>query len=95
MEEKLGNLSQKEEIIEHLNSVKGFLGPPPLEQPDSEKGIQEEKEVPQEEEEFINLEQQIEGLLSKKNELKAKLEVEKLSKKLETIDAPEVASSNY
>ena len=94
MEEKLGNLSQKEEIIEHLNSVKGFLGPPPLEQPDSEKGIQEEKEVPQEEEKFINLEQH-EGLLSKKNELKAKLEVEKLSKKLETIDAPEVPSSNY
>ena len=95
MEEKVGNLAQKEEIIEYLNSVKGFLGPPRLEQPDSEKGIQEETGVPQEEEEIINLEQQIEGLLSKKNEIKAILEVEKLSKKLETIDAPEVASSNY
>ena len=34
--------------------------------------------------------EQIEGLLSKKNEIKAKLEVEKLSKKLETVDVPEV-----
>ena len=46
--------------------MKGFLGPPPLEQPESEEGLQEEKEVPQEEKEIINLEQQIEGLLSKK-----------------------------
>ena len=90
MEEKVGNLSQKEEIIEYLNSVKGFLSPPPLEQPESEEGLQEEKEVPQEEKEIIKLEQQIEGLLSKKNEIKAKLEVEKLSKKVETVDAPEV-----
>ena len=90
MEEKVVNLSQKEEIIEYLNSVKGFLSPPPLEQPESEEGLQEEKEVPQEEKEIINLEQQIEGLLSKKNEIKAKLEMEKLSKKVETVDAPEV-----
>ena len=75
IEEKVGNLSDKEAIKEYLSGIKAFLGPPPLEQAETH-----EKEV-------VDLEQQTEQLLGKKNEIKAKLVENKNSKQAEMVDA--------
>ena len=83
VEKKARNVLRKKKILECLNSVNVFLGPSPLGLAESERGSQGEKEVTREEKNSINLEQQSEELLRKKNELKAKLEEEKLHKKLD------------
>ena len=70
VKEKAGNLLRKKKILQYLNSVNVLLGPSPLGQAESKRGSQEVKEVTREEKNGINLEQQSEELLSKKNELK-------------------------
>ena len=83
IEEKVGNLSDKEAIKEYLSGIKAFLGPPPLEQAETP----ENKEISKDEKEIVDLEQQIEQLLGKKNEIKAKLVENKNSKQAEMVDA--------
>jgi hypothetical protein len=75
IEEKVGNLTDGEAIKGYLDGIKAFLGPPPLEQaflsppPLEDKETLENKEISEDEKEFIELEQQIEQLLGKKNEI--------------------------
>ena len=83
IEEKVGNLSDKEAIKEYLSGIKAFLGPPPLEQAETP----ENEEISEDEKEVVDLEQQIKQLLGKKNEIKAKLVENKNSKQAEMVDA--------
>ena len=83
IEEKVGNLSDKEAIKEYLSGIKTFLGPPPLEQAETPKN----KEISEDEKEVVDLDQQIKQLLGKKNEIKAKLVENKNSKQAEMVDA--------
>ena len=71
IEEKVGNLSDKEAIKEYLSGIKVFL----------------RKAFSEDEKEVVDLEQQIEQLLGKKNEIKAKLVENKNSKQAEMVDA--------
>ena len=70
IEEKVAGLTEQSDILEYIESIKAFLGPPPLEQPteepESNEGSPEEKEV-------LELQEEIEKLLSKQKELKSKL----------------------
>jgi flagellar motility protein MotE (MotC chaperone) len=79
IEEKVGNLPDQEAVIEHLNGINAFLGPPPLEPAES-------KEVSQEEKEIVDLEQQIKQLMSKKKEIKAKLGETETCKEAEVVE---------
>jgi hypothetical protein len=72
-------LSDKEAVIEYLNGINAFLGPPPLEPAES-------KEVSQEEKEIVDLEQQIEQLMSKKKEIKAKFGGNETCKEAEVVE---------
>ncbi len=83
IEEKVCNLSDKEAIKEYLSGIKAFLGPPPLEQAETP----ENKEISEDEKEVMDLGQQIEQLLGKKNEINAKLVENKNSKQAEMVDA--------
>jgi hypothetical protein len=84
IEEKVGNLSDREAVIEYLNGINAILGPPPPPPPPLEPA--ESKEISQEEKEIVVLEQQIEQLMSKKKEIKAKLGGNETSKEAEVVE---------
>ena len=58
IEEKVGNLAEKAKIIEYLDNIKTFLGPPP-------KIIEKSPE----EQQVLELQEQIEKLMSKQKEI--------------------------
>jgi hypothetical protein len=60
--------------VKYIESIKVFIGPPPLEEPDDQgEGPQKEVEVsevgPQEKSEVVELEEKIQELLSKQKEI--------------------------
>ena len=70
IEEKVGNLAEKAKIMEYLDNIKTFLGPPPLEENTEEPEIIEK--FP-EEQQVLELQEQIEKLMSKQKEIQSKM----------------------
>ena len=70
IEEKVGNLAEKAKIIEYLDNIKTFLGPPPLEENTEESEIIEKSP---EEQQVLELQEQIEKLMSKQKEIQSKM----------------------
>ncbi|CAB4035431.1 Hypothetical predicted protein [Paramuricea clavata] len=82
IEETVGKLTEKTECVKYIESIKVFLGPPSLEEPDDQgEGPQKEAEVsevvPQEKSEVVELEEKIQELLSKQKEIKLKAQEKK------------------
>jgi hypothetical protein len=82
VEETGGKLTEKTECVKYIESIKVFLGPPPLDEPDGQgEGPQKEVEVsevgPQEKSEDVELEEKIQELLSKQEEIKLKAQEKK------------------
>ncbi|CAB3997930.1 Hypothetical predicted protein [Paramuricea clavata] len=77
IEEAVGKLTEKTECVKYIESIKVFLGPPPLGEPDDQgEGTRKEAEVlevgPWEKSEVVELEEKIQELLSKLKEIKQK-----------------------
>jgi hypothetical protein len=80
IEETVGKLTEKTECVKYIESIKVFLGPPPLEESDGQgEGPQKEVEVSEvgPQEKSVELEEKIQELLSKQKEIKLKAQEKK------------------